>query len=94
MNNRIELNLDKSVTRLAGYEYGKSIYDEQVKGKVDFNSTIIIVFPDNILKLASSFVQGFFGEMVDKIGIAGIESNVIIESYNTNLHKEIIKNLL
>lgn len=94
MNNMFKLDLDKSVTRLAGYEYGKSIFEKQVKGEIDYSSNIIFVFPDNISKLASSFIQGFFGEIVNKIGIAGIENNVIIESSNANLHNEIIKNLL
>ncbi|RHS23354.1 DUF4325 domain-containing protein [Clostridium sp. AF12-19] len=94
MSLKIELVLDKTVTRLAGYELGKKIFNEQVKEKINYNEKTIIVFPNNITKLASSFIQGFFGEMVEKIGIAGIEKQIIIESSNEDLRDSIIKNLL
>ena len=82
------------MTRLAGYDFGKETFEMQVKNKVDMSKPIILVFPDNISKLASSFIQGFFGEWVEQIGIAGIEKNVIVESSNSNMHKEIVENLL
>lgn len=91
---RIELELDRTVTRLAGYELGKKIFEEQIKNKIDYNSSITIVFPDNIINLASSFIQGLFGEMVEKIGIAGIEQLVFIESKSEKLKDSIVKNLL
>lgn len=94
MDNLIELTFDKSITRLAGYDYGKSIYEKQVPRDINLEEKIIIIFPENIVKLASSFIQGFFSELVEKIGISGIEKNVIIQSANPNMHKEIIDNLL
>lgn len=94
MNNRIELKLDRSVTRLAGFEYGKNVYEEQVKGKINTSLPVTFIFPDNIKKLASSFIQGFFAELVESIGISGIERNVGIESSNELLKKDILDNLL
>ena len=94
MSVRIELDLDRSVTRLAGYEYGKSVFDNQVKDKIDYNDSIVIVFPSNIVKLASSFIQGFFGEMVENIGISGIEEKVSIESSNSKIHRDVVNNLI
>lgn len=94
MSVRIELDLDRSVTRLAGYEYGKSVFDNQVKDKIDYNDSIVIVFPSNIVKLASSFIQGFFGEMVENIGISGIEEKVSIESSNPKIHRDVVNNLI
>ncbi len=90
MEARIELILDRTVTRLAGYELGKKVFDEQVKD----DSPITIVFPDNIKKLASSFIQGFFGEIIENIGIVGIEKQVTIVAENDKLPKSIIENLL
>ena len=37
MSLKIELVLDKTVTRLAGYELGKKIFNEQVKEKINYN---------------------------------------------------------
>ena len=94
MEARIELILDRTVTGLAGYELGKKVFDEQVKDKIDYDSPITIVFPDNIKKLASSFIQGFFGEIIENIGIVGIEKQVTIVAENDKLPKSIIENLL
>ena len=36
MKQRIEIQVNKSITGLAGYDYGKQIYEEQVKEKINF----------------------------------------------------------
>lgn len=94
MENKIELSFDKKLSGLAGYQYGMSEYKKQVEGKIDFDEDIILIFPDNIVRIASSFIQGFFEEMVGKIGISGIEERVKIESTRNDMKDIIIKNLL
>lgn len=94
MENKIELSFDKKLSGLAGYQYGMSEYKKQVEGKIDFDEDIILTFPDNIVRIASSFIQGFFEEMVGKIGISGIEERVKIESIRNDMKDIIIKNLL
>lgn len=93
MDNKIVLSFDKTITRLAGHEYGKREYNAQCQGKIDFNKKITIEFPDNIEKLASSFVQGFFEEFVQNIGLEGIENNVNIISRN-DIKEQILNNLI
>ena len=66
--NKVELVFNKAETRLAGFPYGRDVYMKQVNGKVDLSGQIEIVFPKQIEKVASSFVQGFFSELVSKIG--------------------------
>ncbi len=90
MEKKVELKVDKTVTRLAGYPLGKKIYEEQVKGCIDLSESFILVFPSNIKKLASSFIQGMFGELVEKIGISGIERQITIESVNPEMKKNIL----
>lgn len=94
MSNRIEIKVDKAITGLAGYDYGKKIFMEQAADKIDFNDKIIIVFPENIQRMASSFIQGFFEEIVKNIGISGIEANVEIQSGNEKLKNIILDNLI
>lgn len=94
MDNFIELEFKKSITKLAGYTLGKEIYDNQVKDKVDFSGKIVIKFPDNIRDIASSFIQGFFYELIDKIGIKGIKNQVEIISSNDKMKDEILNNLV
>ena len=93
-DNMIYIEANKSITGLAGFDFGNKMYEEQVKGKIDFNGEIILVFPENIQRFASSFIQGFFEDFVTHIGISGIENNVKIESSNKKLKEKIINDLL
>lgn len=89
----INLIFPKSETGLAGFPYGESVYQNQVKGKISYDGDITIVFPDQIQKVASSFVQGFFAEIVNAIGYKGIEKKVKIESKSDKLTASIRKNI-
>lgn len=80
--NEIVLDLPKTFTGLAGNKYGRKIYDEQVSAHVgDFNN-IVIVFPDNITEIATSFLQGFFKIPIEKIGVKGVYENF---KYKSNI---------
>lgn len=76
MENKVVLTFDKSVQRLAGYELGQSIYQNQVAGKLDYSQEAYIEFPSEIIKAASSFIQGFFEEIVRAVGLKGIGTQV------------------
>lgn len=92
--NEIYLRFDKMIVGLAGYDYGKTVYEEQVSNKIDFSKKIIIVFPDQIQRIASSFIQGFFDEIVKRIGIAGIEKQIEIKSKKKDMKQIILNNIL
>lgn len=96
MANRIDLRFDNTITGLAGYQYGKKVFEEQVKKQIDYeNEKIILWFPDNIRRMASSFIQGFFEDIVKNIGLEGIEKRMeIISGKDEDLKKMVISNLL
>lgn len=94
MKNLIELKFNSTVTMLAGYDYGKQIYESQVKGNLDLFSDFTIKFPDQIKRIASSFTQGFFREMVEEIGIIGIQERLKVISSKENLKASILRDLL
>jgi len=93
MENTIALQFDKSVTRLAGNEFGKSIFEAQVKGRIDYSQKTQIVFPEQIISIASSFVQGFFEEIVKNVGILGVGKDVVVIAPSIDVQNKIIKNL-
>lgn len=93
MNNTVTLSFNKSLTNLAGYDYGKQVYEEQVAGNIDLESEFTIEFPPGIKGVAASFVQGLFKDIVDKIGLSATETRMIILSDN-NLEDCIKKKLL
>lgn len=90
---KINLEFPKSETGLAGFPYGEAVYNEQVKNKISFEDEIEIVFPEQIEKVASSFVQGFFAAIIAVIGYKGIEEKVIITSKSDKLTASIRKNI-
>lgn len=65
MSNGIGLVFDNTLTNLAWYEYGKKVYEQQVQEKIDLNEEFQLVFPKQIKGVASSFVQGFFEQIVE-----------------------------
>lgn len=94
MENIIYLSFGDEITRLAGYPYGKSIYQNQVKGNIKFDQKSCIVFPPQIVSVASSFVQGFFKEIVSEVGILGVGDRVEVMTGSKDLTQSIIDNLL
>lgn len=92
--NNFELDFDKMITKLAGNQLGKQVFQHQLKGKIDYESDITITLPDRIDTIASSFIQGFFEDIVKNIGISGIEDRVTINSSIPNFKNLVIQNLL
>ena len=89
----ITLSFDKSLTKLAGNPFGRSTYNNQAKSLIDFEQQIHIIFPDQIDNIASSFVQGFFEDIVFHIGIEGVAKNVDVTSSIPDLKAFIVNNL-
>lgn len=81
----IKLRFDKSLAGLAGFEYGKKIYEEQARGK-DFNA---IEFPDHIELVALSFTQGFFSALIEKYGAEYVRNNVKIISAHADVANKV-----
>lgn len=89
MNNEIVLKFDKATTRLAGNPYGRTVFLEQVESKIKYNTLNVIVFPNNIEKVASSFVQGFFAKIVEKVGYAEFDKIISIKAKDEKLSNNI-----
>lgn len=93
--NKINLVFNKCDIYLGGTPYGRRIYNEQVKKRINFDDDkIVIVFPEQVQQLTSSFIQGFFYEIKAKLGLEGIEKKVFIENSGENFKKDIINNLI
>jgi len=89
----INLKFPKSEIKLVGFPYGEEVYKNQAQDYISLDDKITIIFPDQIEKVASSFVQGFFANLVMTIGYKGIEGNVKIKTRNEALTASIRKNI-
>lgn len=94
MENKIILNLSKDVIGLAGYEYGRQIYETQVRGNININKEFYIEIPSNIRFVASSFVQGFFSHIIEEIGLSLTEQRAKILSENANIKDKFLNKLI
>lgn len=87
--NEITLRFDSSLSNLAGYDYGLKIYEEQVKDRIDLSGNFTIVFPNNIVGVAASFVQGFFSSVINEVGLLSTKNRVSIKAVDENLSEAI-----
>lgn len=79
-NNCIELIFEnKTLDSIAGFDYGKEIYDTQVKNKFIEGDINTIVFPSSIERIAMSFIQGFSKELIKNIGRTRFLEEIKIE---------------
>ena len=94
MDNVIRLEFEKSLSGLAGYDFGLAVYYEQIEKKVNLEGKNIVVFPDNVQRVASSFTQGLFAEIVKKIGYDGVEKKIEIRARTKELEYRIYEDLI
>ncbi len=90
---RIVLSFAEGLHKLTSADLGRSIYQNQVKGAIDFSRKVVFVFPEEIDNVSSSFVQGFFEEIITEIGIDGIKEQIDFESSLVALKWFVLENL-
>ena len=83
--NRIDITVPPTIKSLTYNPYGKKVYSEQVKDFVDLSDMNEIVFPDQVVKASSSFVQGFFSDIIDSLGVDAVDEHFKIVSPNNKL---------
>ena len=93
MEQTIKLIFKGDLTKLAGNAFGKNTYETQVKDVIDFNKSIVFEFPMQIDRIASSFVQGFFDEIINEIGVDGVEQQITYISSIPDLKGFVLENL-
>lgn len=92
-DNIIELKFDKTISGLAGNDFGYEEFKKQIRDKFDYTTNNIIIFPGTIQKVAISFIQGMFKDILEKIDKNIIENYVTIKSSSEQLTKKIVDNI-
>ena len=62
--NVIYIRIPDELTHLAGYQYGKTIF-ESIKSEMNYEEPITFVLPERIEHVSSSFIHGFFEEIMN-----------------------------
>lgn len=89
----IKLEFPKDLSKLAGNRYGKKIFDEQVKGIIDYSKNITFVLPNGIDRVASSFIQGFFDSIMLELGWSGIQEKINFQTKIDDFKSFVMDNL-
>ena len=89
--NRINLVFDKQLTRLAGNHYG---YENQIKDKINWEEVNEIIFPQQIDRIAVSFIQGFAKEILKKVDKNDVEKLFVFKASNKELEDKILNNII
>lgn len=92
-DNVIELKFDKTISGLAGNDFGYEEFKKQIRDKFNYEANNIIVFPDTIQKVAISFIQGMFKDILEKIDKNIVENYITIQSSSEQLTKKIVDNI-
>lgn len=87
--NEIPLRFPKTLSRISGNDYGFSVYEKQIKDKIDESKLNVIIFPETIQGISISFVQGLMSEEIKKLGREKIFSTFKFKSVYSELEKSI-----
>ncbi len=89
----IYLDFPQTLTRLTDNPYGRQIFTDQVADKIDYEQMNIIHFPDRIIRITSSFVQGFFTEIVNHLGYDELKNHIKIDGVDEKVEESVWNNL-
>lgn len=88
----IYLVFPKDITRLVGYNCGKYTYDMQLKDKISPDEITYIVFPEQIEKVSSSFLEGLFEDIFNLFGYKVAGDKIRVETKNESLRNSMLMN--
>lgn len=82
------LDTPSGISILAGYEYGKQLWDSQATS-LNINDDFTIHLSNEIESMSSSFIDGFFAKPIETIGIENLISRLHVISCNGYLDRHI-----
>lgn len=89
-----KLKIPKNMDGLADFKYGEEIFNKSIVSEFKEDmEPIKIVFPNEVISVASSFVQGFFSTLAEDFGYDWIKEKIIIETSSDSLTQSIIDRL-
>lgn len=93
MSKTIVLHFDNTLVALAGNPFGQKTFNEQVLMHVNEYDVLFVEFPPQIIKIASSFVQGFMNYWMDKYGMQEVLEKVKIKTGSEKLTQNFYDNM-
>lgn len=88
-NNIIELKFENIVTNLAGNRLGNDVYLKQIEPELDETKLNVVVFPETIEDIASSFIEGLYKNLGEKYGKSTALSIMELKAKNDDTDEKI-----
>lgn len=93
MEKRIELRFDKLVVDLTGNKFGRNTYQNQIEPFWDSDNTMVVVIPECIDDIGSSFIQGIYAAISERYGKSEALQMLRLESSKQEIMDKIRKSL-
>lgn len=87
------VDVPEELTHLAGHQYGKTVFNS-IKGQMDYDNPITFVFPGRITHIATSFIQGFFEEIMNHWCAYDLQTKMYVISGIQDLKQIFIDDLM
>lgn len=91
--NVVVINIDNTLTHLAGYQYGKTIFNT-IKDNIDYDNPVTFVLPEHVEHVGSSFIHGFFEEIMNHWCMHDLYTKMHWISNINNFEKWILEELV
>lgn len=82
------LDTPSGISILAGYEYGKQLWESQATS-LNINDYFTIHLSSEIESMSSSFIDGFFAKAIETIGVENLINRLHIISGNGYLDNHV-----
>ena len=93
MEKIIELKFDKMVVDLTGNKFGRNIYNNQIEPYIDVEQRMIVIIPECINDVGSSFIQGIYYAISERYGKSKALEILQLKSSKTEIMEKIRKSL-
>lgn len=77
------------VVMLSGEPRGVAAREEFLPSSISDDQEIKVVAPEDLVTITPSFVQGFFSQRMDAVGLEAFEKNLDMSSLPVHLQKDI-----
>lgn len=93
MMKEINLVIKKDFDTLSGRKLGKSVYEKSNLADITFDDKALLIFPDTIVKVSASFVQGLLDEIFIIKGKEKTRQDIQVKMKTRDLEKSFFEKI-
>ena len=91
---RIALKIPNTYSFITGNDFGRKVYEEQIRNSYSAGEECTIVFPNTVEGVSISFTQGLISEIASQIGKDEILRTITFEASTEYLVDKIRRDII